>query len=86
MLMRPRDTAPEAHRIQIETARAMSLRDRVVLACELAGAVREAAAAGIRLRHPEYSDEQVKWALFRHWLGDDGVFRDVWPRAPLLAP
>lgn len=49
-------------------------------------ATREEVAAGIRLRHPEYDHDQVRWALFRAYLRDDELFHVVWPDAPLLDP
>jgi hypothetical protein len=64
----------------------MGLDQRLELACDMAAFAREAAAAGIRLRHPGYDETQVRWALFRRWLDDDELFHDVWPQAPLLAP
>jgi hypothetical protein len=64
----------------------MSMAERLELACEMAAFAREVAAAGIMLRHPDYDEDQVRWALFRHRLRDDRLFRDVWPNAPLLAP
>jgi hypothetical protein len=41
--------------------------------------------AGIRSRHPDYSEEQVLWALRRLWLGDDLV-RQAWPDRELVRP
>jgi hypothetical protein len=46
----------------------------------------EISREGIRLRHPGYGEEQVRWALFRLRLDDDSLFRAVWPSAPLLQP
>ena len=46
---------------------------------------REVAQAGIQARHPEYGDEDLKWALFRLLLGD-ALFRAAFQGRPLLAP
>jgi hypothetical protein len=46
---------------------------------------RELTRAGIRRRHPGYSDADVEWAL-RRILFDDDTFRAVWPDAPLVEP
>ena len=43
------------------------------------------ALAGIRRRHPEYTDEQVWWAWARLTLGDDRC-REAWPNRPLVDP
>lgn len=47
--------------------------------------VRAVALAGIRARHPEYSDREAWYALQRLFLGDD-LFGRAWPLAPWLAP
>jgi hypothetical protein len=48
-------------------------------------AARQIARAGIRSRHPEYSEDELRFALFRLLLGD-ALFERTWPDAPLLAP
>jgi len=58
---------------------------RVEIAAQLSEDVREVAAAGIRSRHPEYSPDQVRLALYRLLYGDD-VFRSAWQIHPLLDP
>jgi hypothetical protein len=83
--VRPADTSPEIHRMQIERYRAMTGEERVLQAVELSDELRRFAVAGIRSRHPAYSDDEVEWALRRMRLGAD-VVRQVWPEAPLLAP
>jgi hypothetical protein len=72
--MRPLDTTPEAHAVQLELYRRL-------------GPARclELAADGIRARHPEYDEAQVRWALFR-LLHGDATFRAAWPHAPVLEP
>jgi hypothetical protein len=46
---------------------------------------RDASRAGIRSRHPEYSDDEVRRAFFRMLHGDATTLR-VWPGLVLLAP
>jgi len=46
---------------------------------------RDLLAQGIRARHPEYSDDEVKWALIRVWIGRD-LFLRAYPHCPQLAP
>jgi hypothetical protein len=40
---------------------------------------------GIRARHPEYDDQQVKLAALHVWLGP-ALFHEVYPAAPGLDP
>jgi hypothetical protein len=47
--------------------------------------LRQTAIAGIKSRHPEYSDEDLRLAFARLVLGDDCVLR-VWPGRSLVAP
>jgi hypothetical protein len=42
-------------------------------------------AEGVRQRHREYTDAQVRWAFLRLWLGED-LFRKAYPGRPELAP
>jgi hypothetical protein len=80
------DTADEARRVQVEVYRRMTPSERVDVAIEMTEAALEISREGIRLRHPGYGEEQVRWALFRLRLDDDSLFRAVWPSAPLLQP
>jgi len=83
--MRPRDTTPAAHEAQLRCYRRMSGAERVAIAAQLSEDVRAVSMAGIRSRHPEYSDREVWYALQRLLLGDD-LFARAWPLAPRLAP
>lgn len=80
--MRPLDTPPESHRVQIEALRRMSPDRRMAMAVELTDEVRKIAENAVRRRHPDYDDETVGRALFRLFYGDE-LFRRVWPGAPL---
>ena len=81
----PHDTTGSADAVQVEAYRRMSGAERVQIALRLNLAAREAALAGIRSRHPEYSGEQVRSALFRLLLGEE-VTRKVWPERELVDP
>lgn len=81
----PLDTTPEAHAAQNEAYRRMSGQERTAVVFRLNQFARETAAAGIRSRHPGYSEEQVRFALFRLLLGDQ-VTRQVWPDRDLVDP
>lgn len=81
----PADTTPEAHRVQGEAYRRMGGAARVALAFELGETVRQLTLAGIRHRHPDYTDEQVRLAYARLTLGDELV-RAAWPNRDLVTP
>lgn len=82
---RPLDTTPAAWQAQLESLRAMSGSQRVGIALQLTELAREASRAGIRSRHPEYDEEEVRQAFFRMLHGDQ-LTRSVWPGRELLDP
>ena len=59
------DTTPRVAAIQLQLYRDAGPSRRAQIAVELSDAVRETALAGIRRRHPEYSDEQVRAEFLR---------------------
>jgi hypothetical protein len=63
----------------------MTPSERLNVGLELTRMARDLVAQGIRARHPEYSDDQVKWALIRVWIGRD-MFRRAYPHCPQLDP
>jgi hypothetical protein len=79
------DTTPEAYAAQIEAYRRMSGQERTAVTFRLNELARETAMAGIRARHPDYGEEQVRFALFRLTLGDE-LTRAVWPGRDLVDP
>ncbi|HSC26272.1 MAG TPA: hypothetical protein VLD67_03305 [Vicinamibacterales bacterium] len=81
----PFDTTAEAHRLQGEIYRRMGGPARLAIAFQLTETVRRLALAGIRARHPDYTDEQVFQAWGRLNLGDDSV-RAIWPDCRLVDP
>jgi len=83
--MRAADTTPESHTVQLEIYRRLGATGRARLAGRLSEETRQISRAGIRSRHPGYSDEDVDHALRRILYGDD-LFRRVWPKSPLLTP
>ena len=74
----PRDTSLEASRVQYAAWKRMGEGRRSQAAMEMSDAVREIAAAGVRERHPEYSDDQVRLAVILLCLGED-LFRHAYP-------
>jgi hypothetical protein len=74
----PADTTPEAAGVQLDVFRRMAPHRRLELALELSTRIRAVAASGIRHRHPEYTEQQVRLALARLTLGEE-LFRRVYP-------
>jgi hypothetical protein len=74
----PADTSEEARRVQFDSLRAMDISGRGAMTFRLNRAVREVARAGIRSRHPDYSEAQVQMALMRLTLGEK-LFLEVFP-------
>lgn len=81
----PLDTSPDADAVQLDLYRRLGGAGRVAIVFRLNALVRPAAAAGIRRRHPDYKDEQVRAALMRLRLGDDLMCR-VFPERDLVDP
>jgi hypothetical protein len=82
---RSSDTSAEAARVQLEVYRRMAPSDRLRVGLELTRISRDLVAQGIRARHPGYTDDEVKWALIRLWIGRD-AFERAYPLRPQLEP
>jgi hypothetical protein len=63
--MRPLDTTAEAEALQLEILRRMDGASRLRLAMEMSLTARALALAGIRQRHPDYSERELTKALLR---------------------
>ena len=83
--VRPADTSLEGQAAQLEAYRRLGPARRSNLAGQLSADTRRLTRAGIRERHPEYTDEQTELALRRLLYGDE-LFQRAWPRRPLVAP
>jgi hypothetical protein len=59
------DTTPRAAAIQLQLYREAGPSRRAQIAAELSDAVRETALAGIRRRHPDYSERDVALSFLR---------------------
>lgn len=70
-MKRPLDTSQAAHERQFEAFRQLSPEDRLRLAAEMSDEIRALAEAGIRSRHPDLSDEEVREALADVMLGPE---------------
>ena len=65
------DTSPELRRVQVELYREMSAAEKVRRVFETYGAGRRLAMTGLRMRHPEASEEDVRRLWARQHLGED---------------
>jgi hypothetical protein len=83
--MRAQDTSPAAHELQMRLYRAMTASERGALALRMSDDVRRIAAEGIRQRHPDYSEHEVRRALLALLYGADAA-ANVWPRLPVPRP
>ena len=81
----PLDTSLEAHQVQTAALRRMGGQGRSAVVFRLNQLVRDVAAAGIRSRHPDYTEDEVQSALRRLLLGDETT-RKVWPHRELVDP
>jgi len=67
----PADTTAEARAFQLEILRSTNGSTRVAMALEMSDQARAISAAGIRHRHPDWTDGQVHEALLVLLLGDE---------------
>jgi hypothetical protein len=65
----PFDTSPKMAALQNELYRQIGETERARIAAELSDALRELAAAGVRQRHPEYGDDEVRAELLEVFYG-----------------
>lgn len=79
------DTRPEADHLQIEIFRRMGPEKRLQAGIALSQTCRELLAAGVRRRHPEYGEKEVKLAVFRLILPED-LFLSAYPYAQDIRP
>lgn len=76
----PADTTPEAFRVYWAALRRLDVEGRARIAFDLSNTLHAIAADGIRHRHPEYGDDQVRLSLLRLSLGAE-AFRREFPDA-----
>jgi hypothetical protein len=63
------DTTPEAAAVQEAIVREMTTAQRLALALEMSDPLGNVALAGVRLRYPEFSDEECSRELLRIMYG-----------------
>jgi hypothetical protein len=83
--MRAHDTSREAHEVQMRLYRAMTGAQRSELALRMSDDLRRVAAEGIRMRHPDYTETDVRRALVALLYGADAAAK-VWPGSPVPPP
>ena len=83
--MQPSDTAVDAHRVQAAIYARLGGAARLSIAFDLSETVRQIALAGIRHRHPDYTEEEV-WAAWASLSLGEALVREVWPNRPLVKP
>ena len=69
------DTSSAALERQRETFRRMTPEQRLAVAAEMSDEIRAVAEAGIRQRHPDYSDAEIRAALVAILLGPRAAIR-----------
>jgi hypothetical protein len=72
------DTTLEAAQIQFSILRRIGIEGRARMAIELSDNLREIIESGLRRRHPEYSDKEVRLAAIRLTIGEQ-LFRQAYP-------
>ncbi len=83
--MRPFDTTSDAEKVQIEIFRRMTPEKRLQSAALLSETCRTLIAEGIRKRHPNYNEEQVRLAIIRCLLPEN-LFLQAYPCARDILP
>ncbi len=79
------DTSESAHKAQVGVYRRLGAEERLALAMRMCDEARTVAEAGIRTRHPEYTERQIEHAMFLLVL-KEALYRKAWPAEPLTAP
>jgi hypothetical protein len=67
--------SPKAKQFYLDVLRRMTAEQRWNLACELWEMTTEAARAGIRSRHPNWTEDQVQAELARYIMEANGAAR-----------
>jgi hypothetical protein len=80
-----KDTSSKAERIQIEIFRRVKPERKLELSFELSAFLRELIKEGVRNRHPEYSEEEVEFAVQKILLGEE-LFKRVYPHFKDILP
>jgi hypothetical protein len=74
----PLDTTLDAARVYFATLKKLGPERRAQMAVELTRSMRRGVEAGVRMRHPEYTADEVRLAVLRLMVGDE-LFRQCCP-------
>lgn len=74
----PGDTDKDAAEQHLQTLRKMGIGGRAAMTFQLSDNLRSVVEAGIRQRHPDYSQKQITQATLRLVL-DEELFEQVFP-------
>jgi hypothetical protein len=69
------DTSPAAHELQLRLYREAGPQRRAEMAAELSDLIRVACRAGVRLRHPHFSEAETTREMLRIFYGGSGRYR-----------
>lgn len=83
--VRPLDTSEEAWSVYLDMLRRMSPERRFEMGLRLNALCRRLLEAGVRDRHPDYTDEQVRLAVIGLLLPED-LFRAAYPGVEMVPP
>ena len=67
--MRAADTSPAAHALQMRLYREAGPQRRAEMAAEMSDALRDLCRAGIRMRHPDFSEAEIVREMIRIFYG-----------------
>jgi hypothetical protein len=67
----PKDTSPKAYSIYHKILASLSPQQRLEMVFELSENVRAIAVAGLRKRHPEFTDQQIAFEIIHKLYGVD---------------
>ncbi len=80
----PADTSLEVARVQHGIYRRMAPEQRLRLAFQMTESARALAVAGVRARHPDYTEREAQLAVIRLTLGGE-LFARVYPGVKVRA-
>lgn len=72
------DTARDAEAVRFKVLQKLDIKARAEMTFQLSDNLRKITEAGIRYRHPDYSNQMVLFALARLTLGEH-LFHQVYP-------
>ena len=73
----PRDTTPEAARVQTEIYKNMTIGEKAEILFQMNDNFRQIVREGIRMRHPEYTEDMVSQAHLIMITGDKELVREA---------